>query len=76
MPTFHYIVDDEPQETTAHVLTPAQILSNAGIETESHYLVQIEGDQEVSYENEPEKTIHMHEKMKFIAPSRKPTPVS
>ena len=53
-----------------------EILKNAGIETESHYLVQIEGDHQVSYENEASKTIHMHEKMKFIAPSRKPTPVS
>jgi hypothetical protein len=76
MPTFHYVIDDEPQETTAHELTPTQILKNAGIETESHYLVQIEGDHQVSYENEPNKTVHMHEKMKFIALSRKPTPVS
>jgi hypothetical protein len=76
MPIFHYVVDDEPQETTEHDLTPTQILKNAGIETASHYLVQIEGAHDVSYENEPDKIIHMHEKMKFIAPSRKPTPVS
>lgn len=76
MPTFDYTVDDEPQSTTAHELTPTQILSNAGIDASNHYLVQLDGNSKKSYENKPNETIHMHEHMKFIAVSVAPTPVS
>lgn len=76
MPTFDYTVDGEPQQTTAHELTANQILTNAGIDTASHYLVQIEGAHRVSYEGKPNETIHMHEHMKFVSVSTGPTPVS
>jgi hypothetical protein len=76
MPTFSYTVDDEPQSTSEHVLTPAQILNNAHIDLASHYLVQIDGSHRTSYEGKPNETIHMHEKMKFISVSVAPTPVS
>ena len=76
MPTFNYTVDDEPQSTTEHQLTPTQILEHAGIDTASHYLVQIEGNHKVSYEGKPNEVIHMHEHMKFISISTGPTPVS
>jgi hypothetical protein len=72
-----YTVDDETLTTTAHELTPTQILQNAGIDPASHYLVQIEKDHHrISYQNEPNKEIHMHEHMRFISISTKPTPVS
>jgi hypothetical protein len=76
MPQFNYIVDDEPQATSSHELSAKQILENAGIDPASHYLVQIEGDHRVSYQNDPDKLIHMHEHMKFISVSTGPTPVS
>jgi len=76
MPTFHYTVDGEPQETTAHELTPTQILTQAGIDAASHYLVQIEGANRVSFQGKPNEEIHMHENMKFISVSTGPTPVS
>lgn len=76
MPTFDYTVDNEPQETSAHELTPNQILGSAGIDTASHYLVQIEGNHRVSYQGKPSDEIHMHEHMKFISVSTGPTPVS
>ena len=76
MPTFRYTVDDEPQETSDHVLTPAQILSNAQIDAASHYLVQLQGNHRKSYEGKPDEAIHMHENMKFISVSVAPTPVS
>ncbi len=76
MPTFHYTVDDEPQTTTEHVLTPTQILEKAGIDPATHYLVQIEGQHRVSYEGKPNEPIHMHDHMKFISVSTGPTPVS
>ncbi len=76
MPTFDYTVDDEPQATAAHELTPTQILTDAHIDPASHYLVQIEGNHRESYEGKPNEVIHMHEHMKFISVSTKPTPVS
>ena len=76
MPQFNYTVDGEPQTTSSHELTAKQILSNAEIDPATHYLVQIEGDHRESYQNGPDKPIHMHENMKFISISLKPTPVS
>ncbi len=76
MNTIQYTVDGEAQSTTSHELTPRQILTNAGIDATTHYLVQIEGDHRISYQNEMDKPIHMHEKMKFISVSLGPTPVS
>ena len=76
MPTFNYTVDDEKQSTTDHVLTAQQILSNAGIDPATHYLVQIEGKNRISYKDEPSKEIHMHEHITFISVSTGPTPVS
>ena len=76
MPTFLYTVDDESQSTTAHELTPTQILNNAGIDPATHYLVQLEGNHRESYQNRADATIHMHQHMKFISISIGPTPVS
>ncbi len=76
MPVFKYTVDGEPQETSAHELTPNQILANAGIDAASHYLVQIEGNNRISYQTKPNDQIHMHEHVKFVAVSTGPTPVS
>jgi hypothetical protein len=76
MPQFNYTVDDESQTTSSHELNPKQILENAGIDPASHYLVQIEGNHRVSYQNDPNQQIHMHENMKFISVSTAPTPVS
>jgi hypothetical protein len=71
-----YTVDDEPQTTPERVRTPTQILQQAGIDPATHYLVQIEGKHQESYQNEPEKAIHMHEHMIFVSVSTGPTPVS
>jgi hypothetical protein len=76
MPTFEYTVDDEPQSTTEHVLTATTILSNAGIEAATHYLVELRGASRHSYETTPDEPIHIHQRMKFISISKAPTPVS
>lgn len=77
MPTFEYTLDDEPQTTTEHQLTPAAILTNGGIDAATHYLVELRGkDGQHSFENTPNDPIHMHQKMRFISISKKPTPVS
>jgi len=71
-----YTVDDEPQSTTSKVLTPRQILTDAGIDPASHYLVQLQGQHQISYKDTPDVEIKMHEHMKFISISTGPTPVS
>jgi len=71
-----YTVDGEKQTTSERELTPVQILSNAGIDAATHYLVQIEGQHKISYQDNPQTEIHMHEHMKFISVSTGPTPVS
>ena len=73
----NYDVDDEPQVTTEKVLTPHQILSNAQINVENHYLVQLKGqNQQVSYKDKMDEPIHMHENMRFISVEIGETPVS
>ena len=72
----HFEVDDEPLETTEKVLTPAEILALAEVDASNHYLVQVEGRHQESYEGKPDVEIHMHEKMKFITVATGPTPVS
>lgn len=71
-----YTVDDESQSTTEKVLTATQILQNAGINPADHYLVQIEGKHQESFQEKPNEPIHMHPKMRFISVSKVPATVS
>lgn len=72
-----YTVDGEPQTTTEHELTARQILQKAGIDPDAHYLVQIlpNGDR-VSFQEEPNKEIKLHNHDKFVSVLTGPTPVS
>lgn len=75
----HFTLDDEPQDTTETVLTPRQIMEGAKparIDPGTHYLVQIEGQHQTSYKDKADEPIHMHEKMRFVSVSTRPTPVS
>ena len=76
MHTIDYAVDGEAQTTTSHELTPRQILTNAGVDPATHYLVQLEGHHRISYQDKMDEPIKMHEKMRFISVSLEPTPVS
>ncbi len=76
MPTFQYTVDDEPQATDEHTLTARQILQNAGIDPTNHYLVEIEGQHQVSYKGKSDELIHMSQHKKFISVFDGPTGVS
>jgi hypothetical protein len=71
-----FSVDDEPVETTEHTLTPRQILTLAGIDSDNHYLVRIEGRSQHSYKDAPDTPIEVHEGEKFISVATGPTPVS
>lgn len=74
----HYTVNDEPQTTTERELTASQILINAGIDTSSNYLVEVRGNgkEKVSYIDNPNEIIKLHENMRFISISTGPKPVS
>jgi hypothetical protein len=52
------------------------MLTEAGIDPASHYLVQLQGQPQISYKDAPDVEIKMHEHMKFISISTGPTPVS
>ena len=73
---FSYTVNDEAQTTVERQLTPLVILTNAGFDPATHYLVELRGIHRMSYRDTPAETIHMHEHMKFVAISCEPTPVS
>lgn len=73
---FHYTVNEEPQETAEHELTPRQIMTNAGINADENYLVEIEGRARKSFKDEPKKPIHIHEQQKFVTVFTGTVPVS
>jgi hypothetical protein len=74
---FGFTVDGAAYQTTAHELTPRQILDDyAHADSSTHYLVQIEGRHQVPYKDDPNVEIHMHEGMTFVTVSTGPTPVS
>lgn len=76
MPEFDYSVDDEKFETEKHKLTPREILTNAGYDASAFYLIQIEGDHDISYKDKLDDEIELHNHMKFITAKLGPTPVS
>lgn len=73
----HYIVDDEPESTSEKVLTPVQIMTNAGIDPQTNYLEQIiPGHDFISYKDNPNASIEMKNGMRFITKPIGPMPVS
>lgn len=74
--TFKFTVDDEEFTTHEHTLTPTQILQIAGIDPATHYLVEIHGNHQVSYKDNPNEPIHMHQHAKFVSVFTGETPVS
>lgn len=69
-------VDGEPITTTETHLTPNQILSLAGIDSSTNYLVQIEGRHQVSYQGRGDEPIRVRENAVFVSVSTGPTPTS
>ena len=76
MHPIEFEVDTEQLTTDQKVLTPVQIMTMAGVDPATHYLVQLKGQHQESYQGKPQEQIHMHPKMKFITVSTGPTPVS
>jgi hypothetical protein len=76
MHSIEFEVDTEKLTTDEKVLTPVQIMTLAQVAPTTHYLVQVEGQHQESYQGKPEEKIHMHPHIKFITVSTGPTPVS
>ena len=73
--TMQFFVDGEPQFTTEHALTVAQILTLVGLDPVTHFLVELRGNHQVEH-RDPAEEIHIHEKQKFITVFTGETPVS
>lgn len=73
--TTTYYVDNEPQTTTEKELTVRAILENAGDDPNTHYLLELRGDQQVPHKDLNE-AIKIHEKERFAAIFTGVTPVS
>jgi hypothetical protein len=73
--TTEFFVDGEPQFTTEHTLTMAQILNSVGLDPATHFLVEIRGNHQIEH-RDPSEEIHIHEKQKFITVFTGETPVS
>jgi len=72
----HYQLDDEPESTIAKVLTPTQILSDAGFDPKTNYLEQLIGHNIESYRDNADAEIEMKDGMRFLTKPIGPMPVS
>jgi hypothetical protein len=73
----HYTVDTEAEETTKRKLTAVEIMSLAGVDTKTHYLILLKpGSGEESYQQNPQAEIRMHDGMEFLTASLCPATVS
>jgi hypothetical protein len=73
----HYTIDDEPESTVKTVLTPTDILTDAGLDPQTNYLEQLHhGHEPTSYKDTPDTKIDMKDGMRFISKPRGPMPVS
>jgi hypothetical protein len=70
-------IDGSPYTVTSREMTARELLALAGKDAEEFYLVEIKGKKErVSYKDNPDAEIKLHEQSKFITVSTGDTPVS
>jgi hypothetical protein len=73
---FEISIDGETYEAPEKTMTANEILLLAGLPTDKHYLVEIKGKHQISYQGQGDKEIHLHEKSKFISVFTGATPVA
>ena len=73
---FTILVNGEPFEAPEKTMTANEILSLGGLSTDSHYLVEIKGKHQDSFEGKGNQEVHLHEGSKFISVFTGPTTVS
>ena len=71
-----FFVDDEPITTSEKSATARHIIELAKLDPSTHYLIQIEGQHQVSYKDKPNEVIPLHPKQRFITRFCGPVPVS
>tara|TARA_R110000787_G_scaffold209044_1_gene319103 strand:+ start:5455 stop:6084 length:630 start_codon:yes stop_codon:yes gene_type:complete len=73
---FEIFIDGELYEAPEKTMTPNEILALAGLAVEEHYLVELKGKHQDSFEGKGDQDVHLHEKSKFISVFTGPTTVS
>jgi hypothetical protein len=73
----HFSIDGDRYESTEKVVTVRQLLTEfAGVDPATHYLIEVKGRHQESFEGRLDKEIHLHEGQTFITAASGPTPVS
>jgi hypothetical protein len=75
-PSIEIIVDGEELVVHEHELSATDIMTLAGIDPATHYLVELKEHGQESFKDDPDKSIHLHKGIRFVANSSGPTPVS
>lgn len=75
MPIFEYTVDGEAQQTDKHQLTVREILTNAGVNPNERYLIELHGKDQVPL-HDLSAVVQMHQGLKFITAFIGPVPVA
>lgn len=70
-----FFVDEEKVSTDDPTITVRQILSLAGLDPATHYLIEIRGSNQIPHKDLDEE-LRVHEKQKFLSVFSGPTPVS
>lgn len=70
------VFDGEPLLLPSSDTTPDEILTRAGLDPATNYLVLIQGRHQVSFQGKGTEAIHVHKGESFIALSTGPTPTS
>lgn len=73
---FTIFIDGESFEAPDETMTANEILSLGGLSADEHYLVEIKGKHQDSFEGRGDEEIHLHEGSKFISVFTGPTPVA
>jgi hypothetical protein len=69
-------LDGEDLTVPDRDLTPNEILTIAGLDAATHYLVRLKGRNQESYQGRGEEAIKVHPNEKFLSLSTGPTPTS
>ena len=69
-------IDGEETLLPSREITPNEILSLVGLDPASHYLVEVQGRHQNSYQGAGDGIIRVHNNQVFISLSTGPTPTS
>lgn len=70
------VFDDEPLSVPEKGTTPNSLLDLAGLDTSTHYVVELKGRDRESYKDRGEELIKVHKGQRFVSVSTQPTPTS